>query len=207
MTNTSEVLVVARTRMSGAKVCIGALSKDGASLRLMNSACASELAQQSPYKIGEWWRVTYAPCGNQRPPHLEDVAVSARERIGEQDNMSSYLLSKTKPWKGKIDVLFDGKISFTKNGAGYISPSAVPAHATGFWVPSTALDLETDAQEKLGYYPLNDHRHLSYVGTQDALPRIKAGQLVRVSLARWWKPRDADPSFEERCYVQLSGWY
>lgn len=25
--------------------------------------------------------------------------------------------------------------------------------------------------------------------------------------ARRWKPRDADPSFEERCYAQLSGWY
>jgi epoxyqueuosine reductase len=38
-------------------------------------------------------------------------------------------------------------------------------------------------------------------------PTIPAGTLVRVSLARWWRPDANDTSFPERCFVQLSGWF
>jgi len=93
----------------------------------------------------------------------------------------------------------------TGNGVGYISPADVPAGATGFWIPDSPLKLDVDDRDKRGYY--TNHRHLSYVGTEEEVDVIQAGQLVRVSLARWWKPRDADPSFEERCYAQISGWY
>ena len=106
-----------------------------------------------------------------------------------------------------IGALFEGKIQFTQNGAGYISESAIPGGATGFWIPSSDLVLKNDDRGKTGYYPAGDYRHLSYVGVQDPAERIKADRLVRVSLARWWKPRDADADFEERCYAQLSGWY
>jgi hypothetical protein len=44
-------------------------------------------------------------------------------------------------------------------------------------------------------------------GMEAPVARIEAGQLVRVSLAGWWRPREADPGFEERCYAQLSGWF
>jgi hypothetical protein len=203
----SKVLIVARTRMSGEKVCIGALSEEGESLRLLNAACTSDLAYNSPYKVGEWWRIACELCGSSRPPHVEDVAVSNALKIGDERDLRKYLTTQTKSWQGKIETLFDGKIRFTNNGAGFISEADVPRYATGFWLPSSPLNLETNVRGNSGYYPVHDYKHLSYVGTQNAVPQINAGQLVRVSLARWWKPRNADPSLEERCYAQLSGWY
>ena len=106
-----------------------------------------------------------------------------------------------------MDVLFDGKIHFTMNGGGYVSATNIPDRATGFWIPSEPLRLDTDERDKQGYFE-KYNRHLSYVGTSDELVEIiEPGTLVRVSLARWWRPPNADPTFEERCYAQLSGWY
>lgn len=203
---TKNVLIVARTRMYGARVCVGALSDTGESLRLMNPRCESDIGANSPYKTGEWWKVTCEPCGTLPPPHVEDVAVSASSRVGEEANLTRYLIGATKPWRGPIDSLFDGKIRFTGSGAGYISRDAIPTGATGFWIPNSPLRLEVDSRDKHGYFT-DYSRHLSYVGLQEEVDVIQPGQLVRVSLARWWKPRDADSSFEERCYAQLSGWY
>lgn len=203
---TKKVLIVARTRMYGAKVCIGALSESGENLRLMNPHCDSDIGTKSPYRIGEWWQVECEFCGPNTPPHVEDVTVASATKFSIQSNLADYLKKATKPWKGPIEVLFDGKIQFTGNGGGYISPSNIPSGATGFWIPDSPLKLDVDDRDKRGYYS-HYMRHLSYVGTEEEVDVIQPGQLVRVSLARWWRPRDADPSFEERCYAQLSGWY
>jgi hypothetical protein len=132
--------------------------------------------------------------------------VSKAEKIREQENLGKYLLGAINPWRGPIEALFDGMISFTGSGGGYISSDDVPSAATGFWIPDSPLTLEVDSRDKRGYYS-HHFKHLSYVGTQEEVDVVEAGQLVRVSLARWWKPPDADASFELRCYAQLSGWY
>lgn len=207
MPKAKTVVVVARTRMYGGHVCVGALSDDGASIRLLNSKCDFNRDQDSPYQVGEKWEVVSAACGSRKPPHVEDAAVAEAKKVGTEKNLVGYIFERAKPSKGPIDILFEGKIQFTQNGAGYISESAVPAAATGFWIPSSDLLLQKDDRGKIGYYIQNSYRHLSYVGVQNPVDRIKAGQLVRVSLAGWWKPRDAAPDFEERCYGQLSGWY
>ena len=49
-------------------------------------------------------------------------------------------------------------------------------------------------------------RRFAFVGFQEPLAEIPAGALVRISLAHWWRPRD-HPEEEERCYLQLSGWF
>lgn len=203
----ARVLIVARTRMGGEKICIGALSNAGEHLRLMNTNCDSDLASKSRYQIGEWWEVEGKSCGEQKPPHVEDFAVTQSTKFGKQPDLQEHLLGATVAWKGQVNVLFDGKIRFTRSGAGYISPDDVPEGATGFWITDSKLTLDEDDRGNPGYYSDDGCRHLSYVGTQEAIEEIGAGQLVRVSLARWWKPRDADPSFELRCYAQLSGWY
>jgi hypothetical protein len=172
----------------------------------MNENCRSDLASDSPYQIGDWWKITCDPCGEQKPPHVEDVAVAQGSKIKTEKDLAGYLLDHAKPWKGRIQILFNGKIRFTNNGGGYISPDDVPPNATGFWIPDRDLKRGADARGKTGYY-YDGLRHLSYVGIQDEVPKINKGQLVRVSLARWWKPQNADPDFEERCYAQLSGWY
>lgn len=203
----TTVVIVARTKMYGGRVCVGALSDDGEHLRLMNTNCASDFAVNAPYHIGERWEVTGSPCGERRPPHLEDFMVGDAKLLGKMRDLVHYISQRAKPWKGEIDTLFDGKIQFTQKGAGYIAESDVPHRATGFWVPSSDLVLQLDERGKNGYSPQGDHRHLSYVGLEDPIQLIKEGQWVRVSLARWWKSRDAAPDFEERCYAQLSGWY
>lgn len=207
MSTNKVVIIVARTRMYGGRVCVGALSDAGENLRLMNKDCASDRDQDSPFRVGEQWEITCDPCGPRKPPHVEDVFVSKANKRSDVDALSDYILKRAAPWKGTIDTLFEGKIQFTRNGAGFISDAAVPAGATGFWIPSSDLHLDHDERNKAGYYPRQDYRHLSYVGVQDTVDVIKAGQLVRVSLARWWRPENADSDFEERCYAQLSGWY
>ena len=207
MAENKSVVIVARTRMYGGRVCVGALSEAGENLRLMNATCNSDRDQDSPYRVGDRWEITCDPCGPRRPPHLEDVAVNKANKLGTIGALPEYILEQAKPWKGTIDTLFEGKIQFTRNGAGFISEAAIPAGATGFWIPSGDLHLDHDERNKAGYYPQGNYRHLSYVGVQDTINIIKAGQLVRVSLARWWRPENADPDFEERCYAQLSGWY
>ena len=207
MPDTKTVVIVARTNMYGGRVCIGAMSEDAENLRLMNANCAFNHAQNTPFQIGEKWQILCAPCGAQTPPHLEDVAVINATKLELVKDLVNFISTRTKPWTGGISSLFDGKIQFTQNGAGYISALAIPGGATGFWLPSSNLILTNNDRGKAGYSHPNDYRHLSYVGMEDPVQTINAGQLVRVSLARWWKPRDADANLEERCYAQLSGWY
>lgn len=207
MERTHTVVIVARTRMYGGRVCVGALSAEGENLRLMNRQCSSDHDQDSPYRIGEEWKITCEPCGLRRPPHIEDVAVSHAKRQARIEDLAGYILKRATPWKGPIETLFEGQIQFTRNGAGFISDTGIPPGATGFWIPSTDVLLEHDDRNKAGYYPRGDYRHLAYVGLEDAVAILRAGKLIRVSLARWWRPENVDPDFEERCYAQLSGWY
>ncbi|MFH1320564.1 MAG: hypothetical protein ABII90_07920 [Bacteroidota bacterium] len=63
--------------------------------------------------------------------------------------------------------------------------------------------MRKDYNDKVRYsYPIR-WRNISYVGFQNPVDKIPAGTLVRISLARWWSPNED----EERCYLQLSGWY
>jgi hypothetical protein len=57
---------------------------------------------------------------------------------------------------------------------------------------------------RYGYPKTTNWRSLPYVGFEEAAEIIPAGTLVRVSLARWW---DTNGTTEERCSLQLSGWY
>lgn len=98
-------------------------------------------------------------------------------------------------------------MKFTGSGNGFISKSGgVPGYSTWFWLPDKALTLCSDSKH-YEYPAMFGGRGLSYVGEPDPVQIIPAHSLVRVSLARWWKQTDADADFEERCYLQLSGWY
>jgi hypothetical protein len=147
--------------MSGEKVCVGALSYTGEHLRLMNTNCDSDIASKSLYRIGEWWDVQGKSCGEQKPSHVEDFAVTQATKFGKQAGLQKHLLSVVTPWQGPINVLFDGKIRFTGSGAGYISPDDVPDGATGFWIPDSKLRLDEDDRGNSGYYSDNTLRHLS----------------------------------------------
>lgn len=200
-----RITILARTRMNAGRVCIGGMADDGTSFRLMTATCDYHTGA-CPYQVGEVWEMTVQPCPNLEAPHLEDAAVLNGTRIGASPNLRQFVLQRSQPWTGGINVIFDARIRFTSSGSGYIAQSGgLPSASTGFWVPDR--DLHYNAGGRPAYSPQGDGRYLSYVGTANPTGVIPAGTLVRVSLAKWWRPPDADLSFELRCYAQLSGWF
>jgi hypothetical protein len=112
-----------------------------------------------------------------------------------------------KLWRGNPDNLFNSQIDFTSNGSGFISSSkGTPNLSVGFWISDKDLT-RRDFSGKVRYnYPSTGNwRSVTYVGKEAPIDAIPAGTLMRVSLARWWSPNDSDA--EEKCYLQLSGWY
>lgn len=200
-----RITIVARTKMYGGKICIGGISDSGESFRLMNSVCGYQ-ATTSPFQVGEVWEIGLHKCERLEPPHLEDIAVDDAKRIGATTDLREFLLRRATPWRGGMDKIFDGRIQFTSSGSGYISHAGgLPSASTGFWLPDR--DLRFECEPRPFYAADDDRRHLAYVGTAEPKPVIPKDSLVRVSLAKWWKPREADAAFELRCYAQLSGWF
>jgi len=202
-----RILIVARTRMRGERRCIGALTlgpeTESLRLRLPDGSYPSVA---SPYQVGQIWDVKYTRSNiSRRPPHTEDVLVLRARPMGVDPNPTRTILARVRPWRGGIEQLFGGHVRFTANGNGYISErGGVPNFSTGFWVPDRDLILRDDGThfDYLGVV----RRGLAYVGEREPPPRIRAGTLVRVSLATWWRPENAE-DVEERCYLQLSHWY
>lgn len=189
--------------MGGSSRCIGGLAQDGRSVRLLTPTGENHTTA-SPLQIGQVWALTFTPRPGVLAPHVEDVIVTQQRLVGTEPNLLRHLLQRVNPWRGSIDVLFGGVLSYTSSGNGFVCERlGVPGQSIGFWIPDRQLTLRADGK----HYEYPTSRGLSYVGEPDAIAVIPAGTLVRVSLARWWKPQDADPNFEDRCYLQLSGWY
>ena len=199
-----NVLVVARTKMSGGYRCISGLADDNRSIRLL-TADGHHWHNDSPFVVGQIWDMDFQPGQNLVSPHLEDVVVSRHRLLRVQPNLRDHLLSRVIPWKGGIDQIFDGVLGYTQNGNGYVCERlGLPQLSTGFWLPDRDLTLREDGKH-YDHRQGSCNRGLSYVGEDpNPLAILFAKTLVRVSLARWWKSHD---DIEERCYAQLSGWY
>lgn len=205
-----DVLIVGRTKMGGDGRCIGGIAADGSSLRLLRSH-GTNWDVSAPFQIGQLWELTYTPAPKLIPPHTEDVIVSSFKYVNELAASSPELIriltTGVVPWRGGIEQVFSGLIGFTGNNNGYVSQRiGVPKRSTWLWISDRDLTLRHDGRHY--DYPDGAFRKcgLSYVGEQIPLTILPAGTLLRVSLARWWSPADAD-DLEERCYLQLSGWF
>lgn len=201
-----DVIIVSKTRMSSA-ACVGGVLANGNFVRLLNSNGYNQNSD-TDLKVGDVYTITFSERKEKTPPHNEDILVHSMEHkftFSSIDKMVEYLTEKLKVkiWKGSTEALFDGKIQWTSAGSGYISKSGeIPDNSVGFWIPERDLNRKY-YNEKVRYsYPIR-WRNISYVGFQNPVDKIPAGTLVRVSLARWWSPNED----EERCYLQLSGWY
>jgi hypothetical protein len=201
-----DVIIVSKTHMSNA-ACIGGVLADGRFVRLLNSGGYNH-DSDTDIEVGEVYTIIYSERIDKRPPHIEDILVNSWTYKFTFENiakMVEYLKEslKVKVWKGSSDVLFDGNLQWTNGGSGYISESGgIPNSSVGFWIPDKDITRK-DFNEKVRYsYPIR-WRNISYVGFQKPEDSIPAETLVRVSLARWWSPNND----EERCYLQLSGWY
>jgi ATP-dependent DNA helicase RecQ len=201
-----NVLIVGRTKMGGSARCVGGIAHDGKSVRLLTNIGAN-WDTTAPFQVGDIWDITYIPTAAPTPPHTEDVVVSHYTYVGPEPNLRAHLLTRLIPWQGSIDQVFGGVLGYTASSNGYICHRlGVPGYSTWFWTPDRDLTLRADGRH-IDYVDGCQSRGMSYVGEPNALPIVPAGTLTRVSLARWWKPADAEPEFEERCYLQLSGWY
>jgi hypothetical protein len=201
-----KVLIVAKTHMSHA-MCIGALTAEGnKNLRLLTPGGYNQPVD-TEYEVGQVWDIDYTPRYEITAPHCEDVLVHHSDYVYTARSVNQALLKRIHPWEGGFRDLFEGCIRFTTNGSGYISKRfGVPSQSVGFWMISRPMKLYEYADKH--YYTFDGQRaRLPYVGDDDFQDTIPAGTILRISLARWWRPEEADTTLESRCYLQLSGWY
>src|SRR5512133_2883344 len=203
----TRVLVVAKTRQ-GAHACIGGITAEGQSVRLVAADAAVNEHAGMDYAVGEVWEVDLRPADKLVPPHVENVVVWARHRLGTAADPIASIEQRMPPVSGGIEALYSGLGLAASNGALYIAErGGVPAFSTMFWRPDQPLWRCDDGKRIRYRYPAaGGDRTLVFVGFQEPVEAIPAGTLLRVSLAHWWRPEEDDDG-ELRCYMQLSGWF
>jgi ATP-dependent DNA helicase RecQ len=202
-----KVVIVAKTRM-GSGACIGALTFDGRSLRLIAPDAGTNDHFNMEYNIGEVWEIDGAPPSELIAPHTENIIVRHKRRLPPIDDVAAFARQQMPPRAGGPEMLYDGLAQRASTGALYIAESSgVPGYSTLFWQPDQPLVRATDSKRIRYRYGDGDQScTLTFVGFQEPVEVIPAGALVRVSLAHWWRPEER-PQDEFRCYVQLSGWF
>ena len=193
--------------MHSGRCCIGGISEKGEYVRLLTEGGENqqETTELLPCQV---WDIDYVKREHIFPPHIEDVIVRAKTfkyTLDDESKVIEIIKKLEAPvWAGSPNSLFDGKIKWTNNGSGYINNPDIPSHSVGFWIPDNDLTKNEYNGIRYSHHYEEGWRSLKFVGYEDPVDKIPAGTLLRVSLARWWKPDGID---EERCYLQLSGWY
>jgi ATP-dependent DNA helicase RecQ len=202
-----KILIVAKTRQ-GSGACIGGITFEGQSVRLIAADVATNERVGLEYQVGEVWEVEAIPAENVIPPHVENVIVRSKQRCGTMPACTPFIEQRMPPAVGGPELLFDGLTQTTPHGALYIAqPTGIPPFSTTFWRPDQPLTRVEDGKRIRYHYPAPDGgRTLVFVGFQEPVEIIPSGALLRVSLAHWWR-RSNDPNTDLRCYVQLSGWF
>jgi ATP-dependent DNA helicase RecQ len=202
-----KVVIVAKTRQ-GSGACIGGITFEGQSVRLVAADADSNESAGMEYNVGDVWQVEASPAENIIPPHVENIIVHHKRRLPPLDDPIAFIQRHMPPHVGGLDVLYEGRTQATNSGALYISERAgIPPYSTTFWRPDQPLQREDDAKRIRYRYPTADGgRSLTFVGFQEPPDALPAGTLLRVSLAHWWLPPEIADG-EYRCFVQLSGYF
>ena len=202
-----NVLIVAKTRQ-GKGACVGGITFEGRSVRLIPAQGDTHEGGNLEYNIGEVWDVDAAAPEQIIPPHVENIVVRSKRRLGPMSAPERFIERHMPPRMGGPEVLYDGLAQPAPGGALYIAErSGVPPYSTLFWRPGQPLTRVQESKRLRYRYPTaNGGCTLTFVGFQEPIDEIPAGALVRVSLAHWWRPDDR-PDEERRCYVQLSGYF
>jgi hypothetical protein len=202
-----EALIVAKTHMRNAS-CVGAFElSTGKNIRLLDSYGDNQPSNVD-FEVGQIWDLDYSVRTTLTAPHNEDVLVSGKRLIRTQNNLNTFLINNAPIWRGNPTNIFEGKVHFGIGKSGYITNrGGVPSRSVGFWLPDNDLEFTILDDQKHYFYfgENNDICAFPYVGFAHNVETIRQGTLIRVSLARWWKP---SAKVEElRCYCQMSGWY
>ncbi len=200
-----EVLILSKTKYGNTQVCVGGICINNKQfIRLLNQGGYYQPAD-TQFNIGDIWDITFTVNPNRKEPHNEDVTIHTYKFVRKIYQLETYIKNMGVPiWRNNISNIFEAKILWQKNGKGYFSENIknYPSHSVGFWIS------DIDLKYSNGSYIYENNgvsRQIVYKGNQTALQIIPKGRLIRLSLAKWWKPEDSD--IEARCYLQLSGWY
>lgn len=204
------VLILSKTHMSNA-ACVGGLDLSTNKFIRLLDVNGHNQPVDSNFEIGEIWTIEYTKRYSTKAPHTEDVLVSKGNYVEDQSDLASFIKnSGVTIWRGSPEKLFNGLLTFTGPGSGHVScNNEIPNQSVGFWIPDRDL-IRNDYNSKVRFcYRTMPNSYvgqkcLPYVGYADSIEKVSSGTLCRVSLARWWKQ---DENTEERCYLQLSGWY
>jgi hypothetical protein len=200
-----RVLVVARTRMAGDRVCVGGIEVDtGRSVRLLGSD-GHNLSEEHPIRPREIWEVAHEELRRGlEAPHVEDIVVHRGHKDRDVKDMRASILAIWKPWDCPLDEIFDGRLSVTDGGTAFIAEGApLPTCSTGFCV--SRQEATIDSYDRYWFDGGRQIKRVKYKGMTDTPRTIPAGALIRFSLARW---AEFPPGVGElRCYLQLSAWY
>lgn len=201
-----RVLIVAKTRM-GSGACIGAITEQGESVRLIPLDADAHDGANLEYNVGDIWEISVEPATSLISPHNENVVVYEKEHVLTVRDCVSAVELAMPPICGGPNLLYDELLVTSASGALYvIEQNGIPSYSTTFWRPDQPLTRDTDGRRVRYRYPTeNGGCTLTFVGFQEPIEYIDAGTLLRVSLAHWWRPEDT-PDIELRCYAQLSGW-
>ncbi len=203
------VLILSKTQMNNNQVCVGGLTLKGRYVRLLdeNGKNQPENTDLAPKQA---WEIEFSERKNNVPPHIEDILIQNRTRKRSLKNtitIKDFIEKRNIPiWRGNPDQIFDQLIQWTPSGSGYIDRNGgVPSHSVGFWISDKDLKRKEYKGIRYQYPSTVGLRSIKFKGIEEPVDVIPAGTLMRISLARWWKPENTD--INERCYLQLSGWY
>lgn len=203
-----EILITSKTHKGNAACVGGLVLANNRPVRLLNPGNWDQYVD-TDLKIGDVWNIIFKDRQDVEPPHIEDVIIKSKDFVYGVENISEFIINcGVTIYKGSPSQIFNGRLRWTGNGSGYIGDREnLPMNSVGFWISDREVNLDDDGKHY--FYPSNSqyivNKRFPYVGFEPKVDRIPAGTLIRVSLARWWKPEDSD--IDERCYLQLSGWY
>lgn len=196
--------------MSAGKVCIGGFDLDSAqNIRLLTST-GYQQPDTCELGVGQLIKATFTLAKETVPPHTEDVRLVSHELLAHGVDVLEFL-DNFPVVSGSITDTFDGYLSREGSSSLSIRENAIPHHSVCFWKADQPLFLDVNYRERYGKvkYTFGKYEQrvsMPFVGFQEALGVLPRGTLVRLSLARWWKPGDAAYA-DKRCQLQISGWY
>ncbi len=201
----ATILIVSKTQMHKG-ICVGGIIEQTCELIRIHNERGGNLSDDAPYEIGDRWIMNIENAWNVRPkPHIEDKQTSPIQKVNNVGISGIVKFIKTHNWGQKLTIgcledTFEGCM-VTHSNKNFINREKIPSFSTQFWIADS--DLIYTEQFGKHYYKYKQTR-LKFVGFQEIVKRIPAGTIIRLSLANWW---DGDGSGEDRCYLQLSGWY
>jgi len=202
-----EILITSKTH-KGKAACVGGLVlANNRLVRLLNPGNWDQYAD-TDFDIGDVWDIQFYNRQDVEPPHIEDIIIQSKQYLRQIDINNHLLNCGVTIFRGSPNQIFNGRLGWTGNGSGYLgNRENLPTNSVGFWISDRDLTLDEDGKH-YNYHPVDaftSTKRFPYIGFAPKVNIIPQGTLMRISLARWWKPEDSDLS--ERCYLQLSGWY